>query len=97
MDLLRSSADNHFLESVLDQQGTETDGVRTARAGSRHCQVHSLQSEYAVEIHRHGRVHRLEDSSGAAHHRVLLLADNVHGFDHGKSGGIVAVKKADLI
>ena len=56
-----------------------------------------LQSEYAVEIHRHGRVHRLEDSSGAAHHRVLLLADNVHGFDHGKSGGIVAVKKADLI
>ena len=95
--LLCATADNHVLQAVLDKQRTESDRVASAGTCSTDCQVDTLQVEDATQVHRHRRVHRLEDCSTTAEGRVFLLTNSVHGTNGRVGRRVVAVDKTYVV
>ena len=97
VDFLRAAADHHVLQAVAYQQRSEADGVRAAGASARHGQVDAFELEDAREVHRHGRVHRLEDGARADQRGVFLLAHRVDAADHGVGAAVVAIEQAHFV
>ena len=95
--LLRSAAYDALLQSLPDHQVSHADRVRAAGAGRREGEVDAPQVEDHREVHRDGRVHRLEDVSRTDHRRIPLGADDVDALDHRGRAAVIAVDDADLV
>ena len=68
-----------------------------APAGRREREVDAPQVEDHREVHRHGRVHRLENIARADHRRVPPGADDVDPLDHRCRTAVVAVDDSHLV
>ena len=79
--LLGTTTDHTLLQAVADEQCAESDRLRPAGTGCRGGQVDAFQMEQTGQVHRHRRVHRLEDGATAAGCRRTGIAELVEG-DH---------------
>ena len=95
--LLRTAAHHAVLQAVAHQQVGQAHGLRARGAGGRGGQVDAAQAEEAGQVHRHGRVHRLEDAAAAASRRVMELAEFVQRLHRGLGHRVVAVDDAHLV
>ena len=61
--LFCSAADDAVLQAVLDQQEAQTQRLRTTGTGCRCCQIDTFQVKQRGQVHRHRRIHRLENGA----------------------------------
>ena len=71
--------------------------MAAGRTGTRNREIDTAKLEQTGQIHRYGRVHRLEDGSASAHSRILVLTHLVNALDNGISRGVIAEQKTDHI
>ena len=95
--LLTTTTDHTVLQTVLDQQGGETYSLRTRGTGGRSRQVDTLQVEQTGEVHRDGRVHRLEDGTTATGSRTLKLSELIQGNHRGLGHRVITIDDTYLV
>ena len=95
--LLCATGDDAVLQTILDEQVGKAQGVAARSAGTRRGQVDAAQVEQRGKVHRHRRVHRLEDRARAACCRILVFVNLAHGLVGGLSHGVVAKEDAHLV
>ena len=95
--LLRTAAEHHLLQPLTDEHAAQSDGVAAAGAGGADGEVDAAKAEDGGEVHRHGRVHRLEDVAAAEQGRVVLLPHDVGRFDDRCGGRVVAEEAAHFV
>ena len=95
--LLRTTADYHFLQAVLDQKRPQADRVRPAGAGAGNREVDALEAENHPQVHGDGRVHGLEDGAAAAEHGVFFLHDLGDGVVDGLRRTVIPVQQAHFV
>ena len=95
--LLCTTTDNTVLQTILDKQVAQSQRLRTTGTGSRGRQVDTLQMEQRSQVHRHRRVHRLEDSSRTTGCGQSCLAELVHCHHSCLSHRIVTIDDTHLV
>src|SRR5690606_25516064 len=65
IDLLCSTADDHILHAILNQQKSETYGMRTTGTGCTDGHINTFQFENCGQVHRDRGVHRFEYRTAA--------------------------------